>query len=68
MLPKKAKSKPSIDQALMEWRVVFAGVLQTIYDSQEVDSEYGERNNTAVEVAAQVAAEIWKGVDHGDDA
>jgi len=68
MIPKKPKSKPSIDQALMEWRVIFAGVLQTINDEQEIDAEMGERSDTAIEVAAQVAAEIWKGVDHGDDA
>lgn len=68
MIPKKPRSKPSIDQALMEWRVIYAGVLQTIYDSQEIDESVGERNDTAIEVAARVAAEIWKGVDHGDDA
>ena len=68
MIPKKPRSKPSVDQALMEWRVIYAGVLQTIYDSQEIDESVGERNDTAIEVAARVAAEIWKGVDHGDDA
>lgn len=68
MIPKKPKSKPSIDQALMEWRVIYAGVLQTINDSQQIDQDMGERSDTAIEVAAQVAAEIWKGVDHGDDA
>lgn len=68
MIPKKPKTKPSIDQALMEWRIIYAAVLQTFYDSQEIDSEAGGRNDTAIEVAGQVAAELWKGVDHGDDA
>lgn len=68
MIPKKTKSKPSIDQALMEWRVIFAGVLQTLNDAQEIDPEMGERSDTTIEIAGQVAAEIWKGVDHGDDA
>jgi hypothetical protein len=68
MVPKKPKSKPSIEQALMEWRVIYAGVLQTLYESQEIDSEAGERSDTSIEVAGQIAAELWKGVDHGDDA
>jgi hypothetical protein len=68
MVPKKPKSKPSIEQALMEWRVIYAGVLQTLYESQEIDSAVGERSDTSIEVAGQIAAELWKGVDHGDDA
>lgn len=66
MIPKKPRSKPSIDQALMEWRVIFAGVLDTINDAEK--NEPNVVNETAVETAAKVAAEIWKGVDHGDDA
>lgn len=66
MIPKKPRSKPSIDQALMEWRVIFAGVLDTINDAEKNESNIV--NETAVETAASVAAEIWKGVDHGDDA
>jgi hypothetical protein len=66
MVPQKPKSKPTIEQALLEWRVIFAGVLETINDAENVDK--GTVSETAVEVSAQVAAEIWKGVEHGNDA
>lgn len=69
MVPKKPRTKPSIDEALLEWNVIFGRVLQSIHDFQQIghdlDDAYSE---TAVEVAAGVAAEIWKGVDHGNDA
>jgi len=68
MVPKKAKSKPTIEQALMEWRVIYAGVIETLNDELEIDLEMGDRSDTAIETAARVAAEIWKGVDHGDNA
>ncbi len=66
MIPRKTRIKPSIDQAVMEWRVIFVQILNTIDDAQRNDQ--GSVNETAVETAALVAAEIWKGVDHGDNA
>lgn len=69
MIPKKPKSKPSIESALLEWNVIFSRVLDSIHEAQQVGHERSESySETAVEVAAGVAAEIWKGVDHGDDA
>ena len=70
MVPKRSKSKPSIDQAMMEWGVIVARVLDMIESSGsnpgvvQLDKGKFEYLNTA----AIVAAEIWKGVDHGDDA
>jgi hypothetical protein len=62
MVPKKSKSKPSIDQAIMEWMVIFNRVLDTMIDIGAMQSDL------VISSAAKVSAEIWKGVDHGYDA
>jgi hypothetical protein len=73
MVPKKPSKKPTAQEAIMQWRVIYEIIVGDIFDKQT--ESWGPRekmlaspSEATCEVAAAVAAEIWKGVDHGNDA
>jgi hypothetical protein len=73
MVPKKPSRKPTAQEAIMQWRSIYAVIVNDIFEKQTeswsfVDRELASPSENTCEVAAAVAAEIWKGVDHGNDA
>ena len=73
MVPKKPSKKPTAQEAIMQWRSIYAVIVNDIFEKQTeswglVDRELASPSENTCEVAAAVAAEIWKGVDHGNDA
>ena len=73
MVPKKPSKKPTAQEAIMQWRVIYGIIVNDIFEKQtenwsSSDKALANPSEATCEVAAAVAAEIWKGVDHGNDA
>ena len=73
MVPKKPSKKPTAQEAIMQWRVIYAVIVNDIFEKQTETWSVTEKalaspSQDTCDAAALVAAEIWKGVDHGNDA